>query len=688
MEAPGHVDFTVEVERALRVLDGAILVLCSVGGVQSQTMTVTRQMNRYEVPCIAFINKLDRQNANPERVLGQLRDKLNFEAAMLQIPIGLESKLSGIIDLVAMRSIYFDGEAGEKVRYEDEIPADYIKMAEAKRIELFETLSNVDDEIGQLFLEDKKADNQQIQNAIQRSTLARKFVPVMVGSALKNKGIQPLLDGVINYLPNPSQVKNYAIDENSRDESKDDDPRVTGDDGPKKMSASAKLKKGSRKQEVSQLSDMLSKNIQAKKGDNTKANDLSRVICDPERSDEHPLIMLAFKLEAGKFGQLTYIRVYQGCLKKGSIIYNTRTERRTKVSRLVRMHSNEMEDIETAYAGDICALFGIDCASGDSFVTDPNLKLSMESIYVPDPVITMSVKPKDKKSADNFTKGIKRFTREDPTLRYTYDVESKESILSGMGELHLEIYAQRLDREYNCPVELGQPKVAFTESILKPCSFDYLHKRQSGGAGQYGKVIGVVEPLPSEQNTIISFKDETSGPNVPKQFVPFIERGYRKMCEKGPLTGHKISGICFRLKDGGNHPVDSNEISFTEASYGAMRQVFEHGKWIVLEPIMRVEINVPSEFLGDIMSLVTRKNAVITSTDEQSGWSVLRCEVPLNEMFGFSSALRSATQGKGEYSMEYSRYAPARPEVEAQLRQEAAKGQDAADNKEKSKQKR
>lgn len=671
IDTPGHVDFTVEVERALRVLDGAVLVLCAVGGVQSQTMTVTRQMKRYNVPCLAFINKLDRQNANPERVVGQIRDKLRFEqSAMLQIPIGLESKLTGVIDLIKMQSIYFEGESGEKVRYEPEIPKDYLKQAQDKRIELIEALSNVDDELGAMFLEDIKPTEEQLNTAIRRQTLARRFVPILVGSALKNKGVQPLLDGVVDYLPNPSEVVNYAIDESE----KAPQTNELDDSGKsKRLSESAKVKKGTKKQETSQLSSMLAKSKSKKSTDQTE--DLEKVICNPERSDKHPLIALAFKLEVGRFGQLTYVRVYQGCLNRGDIIYNTRTGRRVKVPRIVRMHSNEMEDIETAYAGDICALFGIDCASGDSFVTDPDLKLSMESIYVPDPVITMSIKPKDNKTSDNFTKGIRRFTREDPTLRYEYDTESKESILSGMGELHLEIYAQRLERDYNCPVELGKPKVAFTESLFKPCTFDYLHKRQSGGAGQYGRVVGVVEPLPAEENTIIIFKDETSGPNVPKQFVPFIERGFRKMCEKGPITGNKISGICFRLQDGANHPVDSNEIAFTEASYGAMKQVFEFGRWIILEPIMKAEITAPVEFVGEVMSIMTRKSAIITSTDESDNWSTVRAEVPLNEMFGFSTVLRSATQGKGEYTMEYSRYTPARPDLEDELRRQAAKDQ-------------
>lgn len=671
IDTPGHVDFTVEVERALRVLDGAILVLCSVGGVQSQTMTVTRQMKRYRVPCLAFINKLDRQNANPQRVLEQLRDKLKFDAAMLQIPIGLESKLNGVIDLINEESIYFEGQVGEKVRRSIEIPTEYKAMVRDKRNELIETLSNVDDELGQMFLEDIKPTNEQIQEAVTRTTLARKFVPVLCGSALKNKGVQPLLDAVIDYLPNPTQVINYAIDEsdakhNSND-NQEEDLELAG--MAKKMSASAKVKRGTKKQETSQLSTSLLKTKAKKKDD--QISDAHKVICDPERSDKHPLIALAFKLEAGKFGQLTYLRIYQGCLKKGEFAYNTRTNQRIKISRLVRMHSNEMQEIDEAFAGDICAVFGVDCASGDSFVADPDLKLSMESIYVPDPVITMSIKPKDSKSADYFFKGIKRFTREDPTLRYDYDRESEESVISGMGELHLEIYAQRLEREYKCPVILGKPKVAFTESLLKPCTFDYLHKRQSGGAGQYGHIIGVIEPLPTSHNTNLMFHDETSGPNIPKQFIPFIERGFRKMCEKGPVTGNKIAGVNLRLQDGSHHEVDSNEISFTEAIYGAMRQVFEFGKWTILEPIMSAEIVFPSEFIGDIMGIMSRKSAVIVNTDDQDGWTTLRCEVPLNEMFGFSTALRSATQGKGEYTMEYSRYSPCRPELEQQLARQA-----------------
>lgn len=661
IDTPGHVDFTVEVERALRVLDGAILVLCAVGGVQSQTMTVVRQMKRYKVPCLAFINKLDRTGSNPERVLHQLRDKLKFDAAMIQVPIGNESQLKGIIDLINERAIYFDGQVGERVRTEQEIPNDYQAIVKDKRSELVETLSNIDDELGTMFLEDLKPTNEQIHEAVHRNVLSRKFVPVLCGSALKNKGVQPLLDCIIDYLPNPSQVVNYAIDESKRLDKLDSQQQV----------AKSKGKKSSDTTPEEFLKNNKFQPVQNANVDGNEIEDDTRVVCNPERTDAHPLLALAFKLEAGKFGQLTYVRVYQGALKKGDSIYNTRTGRRTKIGRLARMHSNEMEEIDIALAGDICALFGIDCASGDSFVTDPNLKLSMESIFVPDPVISMSIKPKSDKAVENFQKGIKRFTREDPTFRFEYDNENKESIVSGMGELHLEIYSQRLEKEYNCPVIMGKPKVSYRESMTGPCSFDYLHKRQSGGNGQYGRVVGIVEPLPADQNTSILFSDETKGSNIPKQFIQYIEKGFKTMCEKGPLTGHKISGIKFRLQDGASHIVDSNEWSFLEATYGAMRQVFEFGNWTLLEPIMKTEVTTPNDFMGDIMTLINRKNAVILASDESEGWSTITVEVPLEEMFGFSSILRSSTQGKGEYSMEYSRYAVARLDLQQKLKQQS-----------------
>ncbi|XP_071577744.1 elongation factor G, mitochondrial isoform X2 [Temnothorax nylanderi] len=612
IDTPGHVDFTVEVERALRVLDGAILVLCAVGGVQSQTLTVNRQMKRYNVPCLAFINKLDRMGANPKRVLQQMRSKLHHNAAFIQLPIGLESNTKGVIDLIAQKAMYFEGNFGENIR-EDEIPKDMNAEVNERRQELIEHLSNADDTFGELYLNDTKITEKDIMDAVRRSCLKRKFTPVLVGTALKNKGVQPLLDAVINYLPNPGEVENYALEEKT-------------DDG-----------------------------------------ESIKVLLDPSRDDKKPFVGLAFKLEAGRFGQLTYFRCYQGMLRKSENLYNTRTRKKVRAQKLVRLHSDQMEDVTEVYAGDIFALFGVDCASGDTFVRDSKLDLSMESIYVPDPVVSMSVQTKNSKDRDNFAKGIGRFTKEDPTLRFHYDTDNKESIISGMGELHLEIYAQRLEREYNCPIILGKPKVSFRETLCEPCEFDYLHKKQSGGAGQYARVIGIMEPLPPERNTNVEFSDETVGTNVPKQYIPGVEKGFRAMCNKGLLSGHKIAGVKFRILDGMHHCVDSSEFSFFQAAQGAVRDVFEAGSWRILEPIMLVEIVGPQEFQGLVLGQINRRKGIISSTEVMDEWFTITAEVPLNEMFGYTSELRSTTQGKGEFTMEYARYSPCLAEVQEQL---------------------
>ena len=603
IDTPGHVDFTIEVERSLRVLDGAVLVLCAVAGVQSQSMTVDRQMRRYRVPRLAFINKSDRTGANPQKVTEQLREKLKHNAVMMQIPIGLESEHEGVVDLVSMKAITFEGENGEIVK-KGEIPASLREKAEAKRQEMLEAVSMFSDELMEALLGDGEITEDMIHEAVRRGTLAQEMTPVFIGSAYKNKGVQLLLDGVTRYLPSPTDVVNEALDL-SRDEAK--------------------------------------------------------VVL--EARPDAPFVALAFKLEEGRFGQLTYIRIYQGSLRKGDAIVNGRTGRHSKVGRLVRMHADEMEDIEDAMAGDIVALFGIDCASGDTF-TSEDLQLAMTSIHVPDPVIHLTISPKDKKAQANLAKALARFVKEDPTFRARVDEESGETIISGMGELHLDVYVERMKREYNAEVETGAPQVAYREAVTSRAEYNYIHKKQTGGSGQYGRVAGYFEPLAEGD---FEFVNEVRGGAIPTEFISSVEKGFRSMLKKGRLIGFPVTGLRVVLDDGAAHTVDSSDNAFQAAARGAFREVYGRANPKILEPIMKVSVEGPFEFQGAFVRTLMQRRGMIIGTTESEGFVRIDADVPLGEMFGYSTDLRSASQGKAEYTMEFARYAPVPTEVSEEL---------------------
>ena len=597
IDTPGHIDFTIEVERALRVLDGACMILCAVSGVQSQTITVDRQMKRYNVPRISFVNKMDRAGANPFKAVDQISHKLRLPAAAVQVPIGVEDGFKGVVDLIRMKAIYSEGLKGETVRESDEIPSDVRPLADEKRAKLIETLADVDDEVAEIFLEERTPSVEQIKAAIRRATISLKFTPVFMGSALADKSVQPMLDGVCDYLPNPSEVENLALDQRRRE-------------APVKLISYNSL----------------------------------------------PFVGLAFKLEESNFGQLTYIRVYQGSLRKGLNVFNARTNKKVKVPRIVRMHSNEMEEAQEIGAGEICAVFGIECASGDTF-TDGQLGYSMTSMFVPEPVISLSIKPKDNKDLPNFSKAMARFQREDPTFRVHVDVESSETIISGMGELHLDIYVERMRREYKVACETGQPQVAWRETLTQRVDFDHTLKKQTGGSGDFARVVGYLEPSEAlEEN---KFEDQVTGGSISEKFLFACDKGFQLSCQKGPLVGHKVLGTRMIINDGATHSTDSSEMAFKNATQQAFRKAFSQGRPQILEPLMKTTITAPNEFQGNIVGLLNKRNALISDTEIGPEDFTLYADCSLNGMFGFSTQLRAATQGKGEFGMEFSHYSPA-----------------------------
>ena len=605
IDTPGHVDFTIEVERSLRVLDSAILVLCSVGGVQSQTITVDRQLKRYKVPRIAFINKLDRIGSNPFKVKEQLKERLGHNAVLMQIPIGLEDKHAGVVDLASMKALYFKGEDGENVQVED-IPTEIKDQAEKSREEMLDVVSMFSDELMEAVLEGQETEAL-IYKAVRNGTITGDLTPVLMGSAYKNKGIQPLLDAVVRYLPNPLDVVNYAKD-----------------------------------------LDQDGKEIRLQSDSDTGC------------------VALVFKLEDGPYGQLTYLRIYQGSIKKGDQLLNTRSQQTIRVGRLGRMHADTMTDISQAESGDIVALFGIDCRSGDTFVS-PGLNYSMTSIFVPDPVISLAVKPVDNKSSDNLAKALQRFVKEDPTFKTYVDPESKQTIIQGMGELHLDVYLERMKREYTTDVETGKPQVAYREAISRRAEFDYTHKKQTGGSGQFGRVIGHIEP---NSDSPYEFVNEVKGGNIPKEYIPSCDKGFQRALKHGGLIGFPVTSIRTVLSDGQSHPVDSSDIAFQTAAREALKEAYPKAKPQILEPIMKLSVEGPSEYIGNYFSSINQRRGIIISTVEDGTFARVDAEVPLSEMFGYATNLRSLTQGKAEFTMEFLKYGRVPANIAEALKEE------------------
>ena len=612
IDTPGHVDFTVEVERSLRVLDGAVLVLCSVGGVQSQSMTVDRQMKRYNVPRLAFINKMDRTGADPMSVTQQVREKLHADAVLMQLPIGKEEDFEGVIDLLTMKAIYFDGAKGETVRVED-VPADLMAEADEYRHHMLEAVSMYSDELMELLLSEEDVPEDLVHKIVRDAVINQGFTPVYLGSAYKNKGVQPLMDAINRYLPSPLDRLVKA--------SKYDDP-----------------------EEKIELEN------------------------DPKK----PFVGMAFKIVDDEFGQLTFTRIYQGTVRKGEQYFNQRTGKKDRFSRVMKMHSDKREEIDEATAGDIVAIMGIDCASGDTYSSEQKY-CNLENIFVAEPVIKMSITPLSRDGSDRLGKALQRFRKEDPTFHVFTDEETGETVIAGMGELHLEIYVERIRREYRVEVEVGAPKVSYREAPTVACDFDHKRKKQSGGSGQYGHIVGTMGPLTDEDRESEEFEgelwfiDKVTGGRIPKQYIPAIEKGVRNMMQKGPVAGFPVVGLKFQLDDGTYHDVDSSDMAFMLTAQELIREQFSKMKPALLEPVMLAEIECPESFQGSVVGNLASRRGMVTSTDVQEGVCRILAELPLAETFGYSTDLRSMTQGQGTFTMELHKYKPVPASIQEEI---------------------
>ncbi|MCP4611187.1 MAG: elongation factor G [Planctomycetes bacterium] len=596
IDTPGHVDFTVEVERSLRVLDGAIMVLCSVGGVQSQSFTVDQQIKRYRVPRIAFINKMDRTGADPERVRQELTEKLGLNVVPIQINMGVGDDFSGVIDLITMEAVTFEGKEGEKV-VRGPIPEEYADSAEKARQEMLEALSMFNDEMLELLLEDQAVEQDMIRQTIRETTINRDIVPLMMGAAFKNKGIQPIMDAVCDFLPSPLDRASFARDHDNE-----------GTEIP--------------------------------------------LAADPDA----PLVAMVFKIADESFGQLSYVRVYQGRLTKGQKYRNARTNRVLRIGRIVRMHANDREDISDAGPGDIAAVLSIDCASGDTICGD-GVNYSLESIFVADPVISLSIEPANSTAQERMAKALSRFMKEDPTFRVSSDPETGQTVIAGMGELHLDVYIERMRREFKAELTVGVPSVSYREAPTIESKFNYRHKKQTGGSGQYAHVIGRLIPLTQDDESTYEFEDNVTGGRIPSEYIPAVNKGFQAAMKKGPLAGYEIVACKMCLDDGTYHAVDSSEMAFRTAARDAFVEVFKKSRPCLQEPIMAVEVEMPAEFQGTIVGDLNCRRGIILETENRDTCTVIRAEVPLANMFGYATVVRGLSKGMASFTMEMSRYA-------------------------------
>lgn len=603
IDTPGHVDFTIEVERSMRVLDGVIAVFCSVGGVQPQSETVWRQANRYNVPRIAFVNKMDRTGASFFKVYEQIRDRLQANAVPIQIPIGSEAEFKGIIDLVRMKAIVYQDDLGREIE-ETEIPDTLLAQAEEYRAKLIESIAETNEDLLEKFMMEEDFSEAEIKAALRQGTIEGSIMPMLCGSAFKNKGVQVLLDAVVDYLPAPSEV-----------------PAIAGE-----------LPNG---QEAVRHSD-----------------------------DDEPFAALAFKIATDKFGRLTFVRVYSGVLSKGTYVYNSTKQKKERISRLVVLKSNERIEVDELRAGDLGAIVGLKvAATGDTLCAEKD-PIILESLYIPEPVISVAVEPQTKSDIEKLSKALQALADEDPTFRVSTNPETNQTVIAGMGELHLEILVDRMLKEFNVEAAVGKPQVAYRETIRQSGKGEGKYIKQSGGKGQYGHAVLEVEP--AEPASGFEFVSKIVGGTIPKEFIPAIEQGVKQTCESGILSGYPLIDIKVTLIDGSYHDVDSNEMAFKVAGSMAIRDAVNHAAPVVLEPMMKVEVEVPEDFLGDVIGDLNARRGNIEGMNSEGGIAKVDAQVPLAKMFGYATDIRSKTQGRGIFSMEFSEYSDVpRNEAEA-----------------------